>query len=286
MSKLRLNVVGCGAVGQTLAAAWHKSGHFTIQDLVSRSRDSVQRAREFIGAGAATESLAAMRGADVWMLTVPDDEIANVVAALAANGIAASSQLIFHCSGSLSSQLLKGLQSASGDATGPAVGSMHPLLGFSNPASAMAELSGSFAAVEGDALAMDLLESAARSVELSPVRIDAARKTFYHAGCVFASNYLVTLLKIAGDLLTYSGVDERDALRMLAPLAEKNVRSVFSLGPAAALTGPIVRGDVEVVERHIEALRLMFPECVDLYLNLAAHTLELAAEKSGEVKGG
>lgn len=274
---LRLNVVGCGAVGTTLAAAWRASGHYTIQDVLTLSHATAARAVEFIGGGCAVESIASMQHADAWMVAVPDDALLQIVPALAERVDGAS--LVFHCSGSMSSQLLHGLQS--GDKP-PAVGSLHPLLGFSNPAAALLQLSDSFAAIEGEREAVRQLVAAASAIQLRPVPIDAARKTFYHAGCVFASNYLVTLLKIARDLLSYSGIEPDEALAMLKPLAEKNMANAFRLGPAEALTGPIVRGDVEVVERHIDALRMMFPECVDLYLNLAAHTVELAAEKRGD----
>lgn len=271
---LRLNIVGCGAVGTTLGAAWNRIGFFRIHQLLSRSAESARRASISIGAGTPLSNIAELQPADVWMLAVPDDQLDEVVSGLVP--LIGKAKLVFHCSGSMSSQLLKRLQLVD---VPPAVASMHPLLGFSDPALALRQLTGAYATLEGDREGVELLSDAARALGLQPVAIDAARKTYYHAGCVFASNYMVTLIKIARDLLGYSGIDPQEALAMLRPLTERNLQSAFDLGPAAALTGPIVRGDVAVVERHIEALQLMFPEVVDLYLNLAAHTVELAAER-------
>jgi predicted short-subunit dehydrogenase-like oxidoreductase (DUF2520 family) len=111
--------------------------------------------------------------------------------------------------------------------------------------------------------------------------IDPGGKALYHAAAVFASNYAVALLAVAGRLMERAGVGEADAQAALAGLARGAVENVAGHGPAAALTGPVARGDADTVERHLA--RLSGPER-HLYCLLGREALKLARARglSGE----
>jgi predicted short-subunit dehydrogenase-like oxidoreductase (DUF2520 family) len=112
-----------------------------------------------------------------------------------------------------------------------------------------------------------------------PLVIRAADKALYHAACSVASNLLVPLFDLACGLLREIGIGDRDAVEMLWPLAEGTLRGVKQLDRAEALTGPISRGDVETVRRHLHALE-KYPAARKIYRLLGAEALRLARRRA------
>jgi len=157
--------------------------------------------------------------------------------------------VVCHCSGALSSSAL-----APARAAGAAVASAHPVRSFADPALVAAAFAGTYCGVEGDAAALAVLEPALRAAGGQSVTIAAAAKTVYHAAAVFASNYLVTLLDTALRAYQAAGISEPVARALAQPLVEETVANVFRLGPVAALSGPIARGDMATVARQQQAL--------------------------------
>jgi len=134
-------------------------------------------------------------------------------------------------------------------------------------------LRGAWAAVEGDPRAVETAERLATDIGLHPFRLRAEHKTLYHAGAVFASNYFVVVEAIAQQLFERVGLDQHDAWAALAPLVRGTFENLTRSGPAEALTGPVVRGDVATLERHLAAL----PDAERaLYRHLGRAVLELA----------
>jgi predicted short-subunit dehydrogenase-like oxidoreductase (DUF2520 family) len=109
----------------------------------------------------------------------------------------------------------------------------------------------------------------------------AEDRALYHASAVLASNYVVTLLKLASDLWLRFGYDRATALQALLPLLRGAVVNLETLGLPAALTGPVARGDVESVRRHIEALAQAAPELLGVYTTLGNETVPVALAGSG-----
>src|SRR5688572_15193549 len=103
---LKVNVIGAGKLGRTLAGLWAKHNVFAVQDLVTEHATSAVEAVRFIGAGRPVESQAAMQAADVWLLTPPDDRIVACSEALAASGRLRAGDLVVHCSGAQPASIL------------------------------------------------------------------------------------------------------------------------------------------------------------------------------------
>jgi predicted short-subunit dehydrogenase-like oxidoreductase (DUF2520 family) len=210
--------------------------------------------------------------ADVVILAVGDDALAGVVADLARSDRVRPGQVVLHLSGALTSEVLAPLERL-----GALTGSMHPLMTVSaDPARAARHFRGATFALEGELEAVSAADGLVRALGGLPAMIPPEAKAAYHAGAVFASNYLVTVFAAAERLVAETGMSEEAAREALIPLARATLENVAALGPAAALTGPIVRGDAATVRRHREAMGM---DERRLYDALARSTLALAKEK-------
>jgi predicted short-subunit dehydrogenase-like oxidoreductase (DUF2520 family) len=271
-----LNLVGAGHVGRALGRLFAAGGAFALQDVLTTSTASAAEAVAFIGAGRACASAAEMRPAQVWMLAVGDDAIGPVCETLAQDGKLAGA-VVFHCSGAKASNALQAAVDA-----GAYVASVHPIRSFADPVAVAAGFAGTFCGIEGDPDALALLEPAFEAIGARLVRIDPAAKTVYHAAAVFASNYLVTVVDAALRAYAAAGVPEAVARELAQPLATEAVANVFRIGPEAALSGPVARGDFATVARQQEAVMRWDGPTGRLYEALVAPTADLARRKHGK----
>jgi predicted short-subunit dehydrogenase-like oxidoreductase (DUF2520 family) len=256
-------IMGAGRMGQGLALALGQGGHPVV--LVSRSSHPVvpplrlhQGPRD-----------RAVRSAAVVLLAVPDRAIAPLSAELASQSGIGSSHTVLHLSGLQDREALSALAP-----TGAALGSFHPLQTVSDPATAAERFAGAYAGVEGDERAIAVAETLARSLRMTPVRVPSEAKPAYHAGATFAANYTTALVAVAERLALEAGIPPEVARRLYLPLI-RGAAANLEAGPAAALTGPVRRGDVETVQAHLAALR---PDDRALYRLLAREALRLARE--------
>jgi predicted short-subunit dehydrogenase-like oxidoreductase (DUF2520 family) len=187
-------------------------------------------------------------------------------------GVLAAGMIVFHCSGALASSLLEPAR-----AQGASIASLHPVKSFADPAAAVETFPGTFCAIEGDTRACAVLGDAVRRSGGEVFTVNPRQKTIYHAATVFASNYLVALMKTALQCLEKSGVPGQPALEVLRPLVASVVANVCDSGPVRALTGPIARGEVSVVAKQCEALGQWDAAIQDLYKALGRVALDLAA---------
>ena len=150
-----LNLVGCGRVGKTLAHLWHTRQVLQIQDVLTTSVASAAQAVAFIGAGHAVPTLAQMRPADLWLLAVPDRQIASSADEMANVFAAQAPAIVFHCSGAAGASALAPLRER-----GWQVASAHCILSFASPASAVQQFAGTPCGIEGEAAAIARLHAA------------------------------------------------------------------------------------------------------------------------------
>ncbi|AIY42641.1 Ketopantoate reductase PanG [Collimonas arenae] len=253
---------------------WHRQQVFSLLDVLNRSSDSSRHACAFIGAGDAVASYADLRQADVFLIAAGDDQIAACCSALAAAGKLRPGSIVFHCSGALSS-----LELVSASELGAVVASIHPIRSFASPQQVADHFSGTWCGSEGDAAALAVLGLAFNAIGAQLVEIQRDQKTLYHAAAVFASNYLVTLIDVAQQAYAAAGIAPELALKMIEPLLIESAANAFRLGPAAALTGPIARGDLATVTRQHQAVQQWQPQVAALYEQFALLTTDLAGRK-------
>ncbi len=268
---LRYAVVGCGRVGVTWARHLAALGGVPV-GFASLRRVSVQAAVEAAGGGRWLDlSGDSWPAVDLVLITTPDTRIGAVGRQLAAAGALASGTVALHCSGALDAEILGVLREG-----GVHVGSLHPLQSFAAPVLDRSPFQGIVMAGEGDPPAVVLAEDLAHRLKARFIRLPAGTKALYHAAAVAASNYLVTLMGAAVEMLSACGLNGREAFAVLAPLVRGTLDNIERMGVADALTGPIARGDAATVERHCRDLAAHKPELLGLYRLLGQFTLELA----------
>lgn len=272
----RLNVVGTGRVGQTLARLWKLHGACEVQDLLARREESAREAAAFIGAGRPVARLADLRSADLWLISVPDAQVGAVAAQLAQHlrerGDAASA-LAFHCSGFLRAAELAPLQ-----AMGWHAASVHPVLNFASPAAGVERFQGTPCGLEGDAEAVAALEPLFAAAGGVCFAVASEHKPLYHAAAVFASNFMVVLQAIGQEAWTASGVPADMITQVNGALVRATLENTLALGPARAITGPAARGDTAVVQVQGEHVARWHPEAGRIYQDMSVLARRLAVQ--------
>jgi predicted short-subunit dehydrogenase-like oxidoreductase (DUF2520 family) len=246
----RIGVVGVGAVGTTLAWALAARG-YPVVALTSRTAATASwLAAQLPGSQAVSSPVDVARLADLVLLTVPDDAIASVAAALPWR----PGQAVIHCSGASPACVL-----AEASEQGALYGSFHPLVSIpharpADAADALARLAGCTFAIEAaPPLAAWLAEMASR-LGGRVVSLRAEDRVPYHLAAVLVSNYPVALVAAAADLWASFGVSRAEALAALLPLLRSMVANLEQLGLPESLTGPIARGDPGTVRAHLDYL--------------------------------
>ena len=265
-----LAIIGAGRVGRALGRRLRELG-WKIGCVVTRREASARRAVRFIGAGKPCAGMTRqILASPVILIATPDDEIPGVAQQLARIGAEELlGKVVLHTSGALDSRVLHGAQEH-----GAAVGSMHPLQSFSGVA--VPSLAGKVFAVEGDARAVRVARQITRALGGSPVRITGDKKVLYHAAAAMAAGHVLAVEEAATQLLVSLGMRRSEAVRALLPLTRQVLENFERLGPRAAWTGPLSRGDYQVVKAHLEALRDSpeeFAEAYDALNGLAARVL-------------
>ncbi len=270
MLQTTLAIVGAGRVGRALGRRLREQG-WKIGAVVTRSEASARRAVRFIGAGIPCAGMTRrILASHLILIAVPDDTVSEVAQELARiGGEELRGKTVLHTSGPLDTRALKAVKEC-----GAAVGEMHPLQSFSGVG--VPPLEGKVFAVEGDPAAVRAARQIARSLGGSPVRIAAGKKILYHAAAVMVAGHVLAVEEAATQLLISLGMKRSEAMRALLPLTRQVLDNFQRLGPRAAWTGPLARGDYKIVEAHLRALRELPEEFAPAYeaLNrLAARVL-------------
>ena len=270
--KSDIAIVGAGNLGTALAIALREAG-YRIESVVARARgNSLTRARQLAKQTGSRAVLSAEEvKARVLWLCVPDGEIARV-ALLLAGRLPAKRKIVFHSSGALGSETLEPVRRK-----GAAVASVHPLMTFvkgSRPS-----LVGVSFAIEGDPVAVRAARGIVRDLGGESYAISQKEKNAYHAWGTFASPLLTALLATAEQVAGLAGVTRKAARGRMLPILLQTVKNYGAVGAAAGFSGPIVRGDVETVRRHLEVLRTA-PVPRQVYMALVRAALEYLPAKN------
>ncbi|HKR98703.1 MAG TPA: DUF2520 domain-containing protein [Candidatus Dormibacteraeota bacterium] len=269
-----LSVVGAGRAGAALAIAAHERG-WRIAAVASRDQSHAQQLAAATDATAVRTAAQAATQAALTILAVPESQVVRVAATIAANGVALRNRIIAHCSASLGTDVLASLRE-----NAASVGVVHPLQALSGDHSADL-LDGSYFRVEGDAHALQTINTFVHDLGGIQLHIAPEHRALYHAAAVLAGNAPLTLLARATALLVDAGVEPGTAHAALATLLEGSARNARRSGAAAALTGPVARGDAATVQANLDALAAD-PAARELYLTLAREMLALAGTSGRE----
>lgn len=272
VSRLRIGIIGAGHAGTALGVGLSRAGYQVVA-VASRTLASAKAlAARIEGCRAWLSPQDVAAAASLIIIATPDDAIREVAASLTLD----ASKSVVHLSGVETREAL-----SCAEKQGAATGSMHPLQTFADLQGRAGRLRGSVFGIEAEGQLFETLQDMALALGGVPIRLKSEDKALYHAAAVFASNYVVTIAKLARDLWLRFGQERSLALQALLPLMRGALDNLETQGLPGALTGPIARGDIETLKRHIEALDDRAPELLAVYLSLAAQTLPLALAKGG-----
>ncbi|MBV1775021.1 tRNA (N6-threonylcarbamoyladenosine(37)-N6)-methyltransferase TrmO [Burkholderiaceae bacterium DAT-1] len=267
MSLPRFHLIGPGRLGQTLTRLLHARGLVEIYGIAGRTPTAAETAIHWIGAGHAA-TISALPPANLVLLATQDDKLVDACTALACSAAIQPGTVVFHASGSASSDLLAPLR-----AKGALIASAHPLMSFTTPEVAIQQFSGCYCALEGDEAALSVLEPLLTALGAHCFRIRSEDKLLYHGAAVLACNHLVSLMETALQTMSAAGVPRDQAWPALRPLIQATLDNIDRHAPvqstlAPALTGPIARGDAALVQRQYRAIVHQSPDAGRVYAAL------------------
>lgn len=272
----KLSIIGCGRAGRTLGRLWLESGAFSMGDILNRSLASGSDAAAFIGAGRPVPDFGQLVPADLFLIAAADGAIATCAEMLALSGLVSRETVVFHLSGALPSSTLQPVADLGGR-----VASLHPVKSFADPQECCISFAGTWCGLEGDPEAVAVLTQALQLIGARSFAVDTAFKNMYHCGSVLVCNYLVALIEAGLRAYEKGGLPREIAVQVMEPLVRGTLENVFHAGPVAALTGPVARGDHELVLRQFEALESWDSNLAEVYRSLGRIACELSREKGG-----
>ncbi len=266
-ARLRVGIIGAGRVGAVLGAALSAAGHDVVA-ASGLSAASAERAARLLPGVPLLPTDEVVAAADLVVLAVPDDTLPGLVAGLAETGAWRAGQLAFHTSGAHGLAVL-----APAERAGVLPLALHPAMTFTGAPEDADRLTGCPFGVTSSPAYRPVAETLVLEMGGEPFFVAEADRTLYHAALVTGANHLVTLVAEAADLLRTAGVPEPG--RILAPLLTAALDNGLRRGDRG-LTGPVSRGDVGTVGRHLETLVERAPESVAAYVAMARRTTERA----------
>lgn len=277
----RIGFVGAGRVGAVLAAALRDAGH-EIVAVAGESHASRTRIETLLPGVAVRKPSAVARDAEILFLTVPDDALSNVAAMLSAAGAIHQGQYVVHTSGRHGIDVLR-----PATIRGAHAAAVHPAMTFTGTDVDRQRVPGSVFGCTGED---DVRATVGRLVDDlggQVVWVPEDQRVTYHAALAHGANHLVTLVNQATDLLLAAGVDDPTAV--VRPLMRAALDNALAYGDAA-LTGPIVRGDLQTVRAHLRALGDTSLETLQSYVAMGRATANravldgrLPAQRAAEV---
>nr|WP_092775830.1 DUF2520 domain-containing protein [Rhodococcus tukisamuensis] len=285
-ARLTVGIVSAGRVGTAIGAALERVGH-VVAACTAVSDASVRRARRSLPDSEILPATDVAGRCELLILAVPDDQLADLVAGLAATGSVRRGTLVAHTSGANGIGVLAPLT-----AIGAVPLAIHPAMTFTGHDEDVARMSSAcFGITAADEIGYAIAQSLVLEIGGEPVRVRDEVRPLYHAALAHGSNHLVTLvsdavaaLRVAlsgGELLGQQLVDDDPngvAERVLAPLLSAALDNALRRGPSA-LTGPVARGDVDAVTTHLRVLREVDPQLAEGYRAMSLRSAQLAGAK-------
>ncbi len=259
-SKPVITLIGAGNLASALAMALHAAG-YRIDEIVSRpsSRQRAERLARSVRARVVAGSNATL-SADIIWFCVNDDAIRDCAFEYAPK-THWKGKIGLHSSGALGSDELRALKRR-----GAAVASVHPMMTFVTGKAA--SMKGIAFALEGEARAVQAAQAITRDLGGHPFQIRKENKVLYHAMGAFCSPLVIALLATGEKVARQAKVPPAELQRVIQPILQRTLENYVRQGAAASFSGPINRGDVATVRKHLAALKKL-PQARQIYLAVA-----------------
>lgn len=265
-------IVGAGPVATALAGSLRLGG-VPVLGLWARRAAPARAAGSTAGVAAFSSAPPdILLETEVVILAVRDQAITEVAQTLLGTGLVNKRHVLLHCAGAASAAELLG--PVAGQVAG--IGTMHPLSAIADGKISMRALKGTVFGVEGDDAGRVMAGKLVAAISGIVLPLDGTQMAAYHAAAALASNYLVATIDAAAAVLASAGVPADKAAQALIPLAEGALRNIAAHGTTGGLTGPVRRGDLATVSRHLDAVRDR-PELAEIYRVLARRAVMIVS---------
>lgn len=277
MKSPAIGIIGAGALGTQLALNLYRAG-FNVAVIAVKNKNKGSPLAKKIKAQIVTNPAKVLSLASIIFVLTRDNEIFEIYKILAESKYIATSHYIGHCSGAMPALPIPSLFKKS-----IPLFSIHPMIAVPKNAAIgdiKQEISfkGIWWTFEGSPNARPLLKKIVQKLHGHFQEINAKDKPLYHAACVLSSNFIVTLLAASQKCLQFTnstaGPAPKQKIASLATLAQSSLSNSLKLPFHEALTGPFIRGDINVIKSHLEALQYM-PEIKSLYATLGITSIDL-----------
>lgn len=282
MQRDSVAIIGAGRVG-TATGHLLRSRGYPVVAVADISEAALRLALEYTGGRACASAAEAAALAETVFITTTDDVIAAVCRDIAERGALGPGKRVIHMSGAGGLDLLEAARR-----TGASIATIHPLQSFVDVAAVIASIPGSTFAITAQDDIRDWAVKIVTDLGGIPFFVEDASKPLYHAAACVASNYLVSLMHIVTSLYGILGFTPREATGAFWPLVRGTMANMETKGIDKALTGPIARGDVLTIEKHLAVLEAQAPEFLAIYRELGlvaaglARNMETISEEKKE----
>jgi len=268
---MKIGIIGAGKVGTALAYSMKEKG-LDVRAISDVRPESLASARRYLPGDLlyTVDNTEVVGACDVIAVTTQDREIKRVAGSIYESAASVTGKLFFHTSGAHPSTALSPL-----DEKGAILGSLHPLQTFPDIESAIRVLPSTYIFIEGPAPALAMLSRIGTSIGHDVVVIEGSRKVLYHLSAVFVCNLLCALFHSAEAVMNRAGI----GLGPFYPIINATIDNIEQKGPLNSLTGPVIRGDIETVRDHLEAMAGMDQERT-VYKTLSLVALDMARKRN------
>ena len=267
---LRIGFIGAGRLGSALAWSFVQRGLRVASVASMVPADAQKLAAPIAGCAVVDDGQGVVDACDLVFVTTPDEAIEATASELRWRpGMAA-----VHCSGVTE---VAALERASRD--GAATGGFHPMQTFGDPAAAVRSLPGCTITIEASEPLNGTLVAIAHRLECRVNRLPPGMRGRYHAAAGYTSQFFNALFAEASRIWQSWGASEEDAVRALLPLARGTLASIESAGIAGGMPGPVSRGDIGSIAKHVAALSPLGPEVMEFYRVLCDRTIPLGMRR-------
>jgi predicted short-subunit dehydrogenase-like oxidoreductase (DUF2520 family) len=285
MKRDSIAIIGLGKVGTALGFLLRSAG-YEIAAVSDVSPESLIRGVEFTGGKAFADASQAASEADTIFITTWDDAIETTCEEISQKDSIRPGDKVVHVSGAGGLDIL-----ASARKCGACVASIHPLQSFADTKSAIENLPGSTFGITANDEIYDWAVEIVTALGGTHFSVAEEDKPLHHAAACMASNYLVTLMSIVEQIYQSLGLKEDTAMKAFWPLVKGTIKNIEKKGIAPSLTGPIARGDIGTLKKHLRVFHTKYPSLLPLYremgiftADIGLHNKTLSEERAQEIK--
>jgi predicted short-subunit dehydrogenase-like oxidoreductase (DUF2520 family) len=272
---MKIGIIGAGKLGSSWAIALSKLKGFKISGVFSKSTENQQSLCDFLNICYENTLSAVVDNSELIFITVPDSKIESIAEQISILPIKFDKKYFIHCSGAKTSDILCKIEEFGG-----ITATLHPIQTFSDRETGWTGLNKIYFGFEGKQSAENICIQIVTALNSEMITISKKNKPLYHAAACVLSNYISTLAYIGSDLFEMAEIDPQIGIKAFQPLMKRTLENIFEKSPLESLTGPISRGDWEVVKGHIHEIETNSKDLSIIYKTLGLKTLEIALIKN------